>query len=51
MLKQNWRLLLKIKKIKTMIDFDIKECNSIKSIALKMSTNIKVIQDLPMEKC
>ena len=27
-------------KIKTMIDFDRKECNSIKSIALKVNTNI-----------
>ena len=29
--------------IKTMIDFDRKECNSIKSIALKTNTNINVI--------
>ena len=30
----------KNKKIKTMIDFDRKECNSIKFIALKRNTNI-----------
>ena len=30
----------KNKKIKTMIDFDRKECNSIKSIALKVNMNI-----------
>ena len=52
MLKQNWRKLVrdvktklehafKHKKIKTMID-DRKECNSIKSFALKVKTNINV---------
>ena len=33
---------LKIKKIKTMIDFDHNECNSIKSIIVKGDTNIDV---------
>ena len=33
---------LKIKKIKTMIDFDKNECNSIKSIIVKTNTNIDV---------
>ena len=33
----------KNKKIKTIIDFDRKECNSIKPIALKANTNIKII--------
>ena len=32
----------KNKKIKTMIDFDRKECSSIKTIALKANTNINV---------
>ena len=32
----------KNKKIKTMIDFDRKQCNSIKSIALKTNRNINV---------
>ena len=33
---------LKIKKTKTMIDFDKNECNSIKSIIVKTDTNIDV---------
>ena len=33
---------LKIKKIKTMIDFDKNQCNSIKSIAIKGNTTIEV---------
>ena len=33
---------LKIKKTKTMIDFDKNECNSIKSIIIKTDTNIDV---------
>ena len=35
-------MLSKIKKIKTMIDFNRKEYNSIKSISLKVNTNINV---------
>ena len=34
--------MLKNKKIKTMIDFDKNECNSIKSIIVKGNTNINV---------
>ena len=40
--KQNWWTLSKIKKIKTMIDFNRKECNSIKSVALKTNRTINV---------
>ena len=35
--------VIKNKKIKTMIDFDQNECNSIKSIIVKGDTNIDVI--------
>ena len=34
--------VIKNKKIKTMIDFDKNECNSIKSIAIKGNTTIEV---------
>ena len=43
MFKQNWlEDTFRNIKIKTMIDFDRKECNSMKFIALKGNTNINV---------
>ena len=34
--------LLKDRKVKTMIDFEYNDCNSIKSLAIKKNTNVKV---------
>ena len=42
--------MLKNKKIKTMIDFDKNECNSIKSIIVKGDTNINVSSRFIKEK-
>ena len=41
----------KSKKIKTMIDFDQNECNSIKSIAIQKNLRLKSPQDFSRGKC
>ena len=42
MLMYELKIFLKIKKLKTMIDFENNKCNSIKSIIVKGDTNIEV---------
>ena len=43
--------MIKNKKIKTMIDFDKRESNSIKSIVVNISTRQMLAPDFVKEKC